>query len=138
MADNTLNSMLEMAKETMEHSYSPYSRYRVGACIRTENDRFFSATNVENASYGLCVCAETAAIAAMISAGEHKIQDIVITSKHQDHPVALCAPCGACRQRLYEFASSATRVHLADNTGIKKTYTISELIPEAFGPNHLK
>ena len=135
---NVQQNMLEIARAVMKNSYSPYSHYRVGACIRTEDNQLFSGTNVENASYGLCVCAETAAIAAMISAGHHKIQELVVLSQHQEHPTALCAPCGACRQRIAEFSSPTTRIHLADSSGIQKTFTTAELLPEAFGPQHLK
>ena len=135
---NMLQNMLEIAKKAMKHSYSPYSHYCVGACISTEDGQLFSGTNVENASYGLCVCAETAAIAAMISAGHHKIHELVVISHHQEHPTALCAPCGACRQRIAEFSSPTTRIHLADTSGIQKTFTTAELLPEAFGPQHLK
>lgn len=138
MQDNNLKSMLEVAQNVMKHSYSPYSRYRVGACIKTEDGQFFSGTNVENASYGLCVCAETAAITAMISTGHHKIQELVVISHHQEHLSALCAPCGACRQRIFEFSTPTTRIHLADTSGIQKTFTINELLPEAFGPQHLE
>lgn len=138
MPNNNLNSMLEIAQQTMQNSYSPYSRYKVGACIKTEDGTIFSGTNVENASYGLSVCAETAAISTMLSAGHKKIKDIVIIGKHHDHDVNLCVPCGACRQRIAEFSSPTTQIHLADEKGIQKTFTISELLPEAFGPEHLK
>ncbi len=138
MPDNNLNSMLKIARETMQNSYSPYSRYRVGACIETENGQIFSGTNVENASYGLSVCAETAAISAMISAGDKRIKNIIITSQHHDHDVSLCVPCGACRQRIVEFSTPTTRIHLADETGVQKTFTVAELLPEAFSPEHLK
>ncbi len=137
MQDNNLKNMFDMAREVMKNSYSPYSRYRVGACLKTENNLLFSGTNVENASYGLSVCAETAAIAAMVSNGHSKIQEIVVTSHHHDHETTLCVPCGACRQRIAEFSSPSTRVHLADAFGIQKTFTVSELLPEAFGPQHL-
>jgi cytidine deaminase len=137
MPDNNLNSMLEIARQTMQNSYSPYSHYSVGACIITENELIFSGTNVENASYGLSVCAETAAISAMVSAGYNKIKDIVITGQLNHHDVNLCAPCGACRQRIMEFSSPTTRIHLADSTGIRKTFTVAELLPESFGPKHL-
>lgn len=137
MPENSLNRMLEIARQTMQNSYSPYSHYSVGACIKTENDHMFSATNVENASYGLSVCAETAAISAMVSAGQNKIKDIVITGQLNNQDVSLCAPCGACRQRIVEFSTPATQIHLADSTGIRKTFTVAELLPEAFGPEHL-
>jgi cytidine deaminase len=137
MQDNSLNSMLEIVQQVVKNSYSPYSKYCVGACIKTEDGHLFSAANVENAAYPLCICAETAAITAMVSAGYCKIKEMVITGYHQEHPTDLCAPCGACRQRILEFASPATRIHLADASGIKKTFTITELLPEAFGPQNL-
>lgn len=147
---DTLEIMLEMAKQAMERAYCPYSGYSVGACVRCEEDISFSGTNVENASYGLTSCAEGSAIAAMVQAGYRKIQDIVIigrqmdeetsekTKKTRKHKDTLCTPCGACRQRIYEFSTKSTLIHLADETGIKKTLTIARLLPHAFGPKHIK
>lgn len=133
MQEKSLNMMLETAKKTMQHSYSLYSQYKVGACLKSEGEQLFSGTNVENASSPLGLCAEASAIAAMISAGAREIQEIVIIGSGKD----LCTPCGACRQRIYEFSSSKTLIHLADDTGIQKTLTIADLLPYAFGPKHL-
>lgn len=134
MPTTSLNTMLETAKKVMQHSYSPYSQYRVGACLKCEDDQLFSGTNVENAAYGLAICGEASAISAMASAGYRKIQEIVIIGSGAE----LCTPCGACRQRINEFASPDTLVHLANADGIQKTLKVSELLPYAFGPDYLK
>lgn len=125
--------MLEHAKQAMQSAYAPYSRYPVGACIRTEHDHLFSGTNVENVSYSLSLCAETAAIAAMVTAGYRKIYELVVIGP----PPELCTPCGACRQRLNEFSPEGTLIHLCDLSGVQKTLQLSELLPYAFGPKHL-
>lgn len=135
---SSLNNMLETAKTIMNHSYSPYSHYRVGACLKSEGEYLFAGTNLENAAYNLGLCAEAAAIAAMIAAGCREIKEIIIIGEgdkkqHSD----LCTPCGACRQRIYEFSTPETLVHLANTSGIQKTLTITELLPHAFGPKHL-
>lgn len=127
------NILLESAKKVMQHSYSPYSQYRVGASLRCNDETIFTGTNIENASYSLALCAESAAIAAMISAGYQSIQEMVIIGSGK----TLCMPCGACRQRISEFATPETKIHLADENGIQKTLTIQDLLPYAFGQKHL-
>lgn len=125
--------MLNSAKNAMQYSYSPYSHYKVGACIKSEDGSLFSGTNIENSSYSLTLCGESSAISAMISAGQKKILDIIVIGSGKD----LCTPCGACRQRIYEFSTPDTLVHLATTDGIQKTLKITELLPHAFGPEHL-
>ena len=134
MPSQSLNLLLDTARKVIQHSYSPYSKYQVGACIQSENEQLFSGTNVENASSPLGVCAEASAISAMVSSGAKKIQEMLIIGSGKD----LCTPCGACRQRIYEFSTSKTLIHLADANGIQKTLSINDLLPYAFGPEHLK
>ncbi len=134
MPSPSLNLLLDTARKVMQYSYSPYSKYQVGACILSDNEQLFSGTNVENASSPLGLCAEASAISALISSGAKKIQEMLIIGSGKD----LCTPCGACRQRIYEFSTSKTLIHLADANGIQKTLSINELLPYAFGPEHLK
>jgi cytidine deaminase len=126
--DDITELMIKEANRTLQYSYAPYSNYAVAACVCSEDDRLFTGVNVENSSYGLTICAETSAICQMISAGPRKIKSIVLMAGNN----MLCAPCGACRQFISEFSTSATRIHLCDKKRILETVGISELLPMAF------
>ena len=93
----------------------------------------FAGCNVENAAYPVGTCAEAAAIAAMVAAGESRIAAILIVGEG-DTPVT---PCGACRQRIREFAAGDAPVHVADTSGVRRSFTLGELLPFAFGPDNL-
>lgn len=93
-----LANMLYKAQIAMANAYIPYSQFAVGACIKTSSNKFFAASNIENASYGLTLCAESVAIGNMITAGEKDIAEVVVMA----HGDKVCSPCGACRQRLRE------------------------------------
>src|SRR5690348_1750362 len=95
-----LETLIEKAKAVQLQAYAPYSNFSVGACLETDKHNLYVGCNVENASYGLAVCAESNAIAAMIAGGEKRIIRMVVTV--QGPGVSAC--CGACRQKLYEFA----------------------------------
>jgi cytidine deaminase len=125
--------LLEKATAVRLNAYAPYSNFLVGACIETINGKYFAACNVENASYGLGICAESNGVGAMLAAGENKIKQIVIVVKGP----GVAAPCGACRQRINEFASADTPVHLFDLEGTTVTYTLGSLLPHSFGPSDL-
>ena len=125
--------LIGVASLARERAYAPYSKYKVGAAIRTKRNRVHAAANVENASYGLTVCAERCAVFAAVAAGETKDYDAIAIVI--DGP-RLPSPCGACRQVLYEFAPGV-RVLLATTTGLRKATTLAELLPEPFGPESL-
>lgn len=125
--------MFQQAKTAMTHAYAPYSHFHVGVCIKTDNNQYFSGCNVENASYGLTMCAEASAIANMVNAGERTINEVIVMAKAEE----LVAPCGACRQRLSEFAHPQSLIHICGPEGLRKTMTMAELLPESFGPAHL-
>ena len=128
------SDMLEQAQQAVTRSYSPYSHFPVGACIKTTNGKLFSGCNVENAAYNLCICAEASAIVKMISAGEKKIAAIVVvTPTNSPTP-----PCGACRQRIAEFSTAETKVYLCDKHNNQQTFTLQELLPHAFTPTNLE
>lgn len=127
-------AMLTKATQAMENAYAPYSHYQVGACIRTTNDKLFAGCNVENISYGLTCCAEASAISNMITEGENSIAEIVIITKTGP----LVTPCGACLQRIQEFASQDVPIHLANASGIVKTTTLNTLFPCPFVASHLE
>jgi cytidine deaminase len=133
MAKNSISPVLrkrleETAEKVMKNAYAPYSNFRVGAAILLTNGRIFSGCNVENASYGLCNCAERTAIFSAVAALGPKIE-IQAVAVANDHGVA-CSPCGACRQVIYEFGPDAT-VLFQGTQGPKHAH-ITELLPEGF------
>ena len=101
--------------------------------MRTASGRIFAGSNVENVSFPEGICAEAAAIGAMVTAGESSIVEVLTIADGER--VTTC--CGGCRQRLAEFASADTPVHAAGPDGIRRTFTLGELLPAAFGPEHL-
>jgi cytidine deaminase len=128
-----VEELLAAAKAAQANSYSPYSRFPVGAAIRTGSGRVFTGANYENAAYPQGVCAEGSAIGAMVTAGERVIVE-VLTVADGEH---LTTCCGGCRQKLREFATPDVPVHAAGPEGVRRTFTLGELLPEAFGPEQL-
>jgi cytidine deaminase len=129
----SLDLLFEAALAIQAKAYAPYSRFKVGAAIRTPNGGVFAGCNVENAAYPEGSCAETAAISAMIAAGETRIAELVVMGEGE----ALVTPCGGCRQRIREFAAGETPIHVAGPEGIRRSFTLDELLPFSFGPNNL-
>jgi cytidine deaminase len=117
-----------------QRAYAPYSEYLVGAALRDEHGAVHVAANVENAAYPQSQCAEASAIGVMVAAGGRKITEILVVA---DERRGLPSPCGACRQRLREFAGLETPVHLAGLGGVIRTVTMGDLLPFGFGPEHL-
>ena len=128
VAEDDLLALAELAKAVREHAYAPYSRYHVGAALRTPSGRVFVGANVENATYGATLCAERAAVAGMVAAGERRIAAIAVATA--DDPPGL--PCGICRQTLAEFGSPELVVLAVSATGERRR-TLAELLPEPFG-----
>jgi cytidine deaminase len=116
------------ARAAMARAHVPYSKFPVGVAIRTEKGTVFTGANIENASYPEGWCAETSAIAGMVMAGEGRIVEVAVVAEK----MARITPCGGCRQRLREFGTAATRIHLCDATGIVETVTLGDLLPKAF------
>ena len=125
---NNATKLFNLASSAAANAYAPYSQFKVGAAILSSSGNFYSGCNVENISYPVGTCAEAGAIAAMLNGGDNKIAEILIYADSK----ALISPCGACRQRIAEFASADTKIHLADKSGIKKTFTLEELLPNNF------
>lgn len=123
--------LLSLAREAMRHSYSPYSRYKVGACLLAENGRVFLGCNVENASFGLTNCAERTALFKAVSEGVQHFSAIAIAAEG-----AAPWPCGACRQVLNEFAPDI-RVLVTWGDGQTAEATLRDLLPHGFGPKDL-
>ena len=128
-----LDELFEAAKAARGRAWAPYSKFPVGAALRAGSGAIYAGCNVENAALPLGVCAETAAITAMILAGDSRIVDIVVSGCGE----APVTPCGACRQRVHEFADAETRVHCGNARGIVASYSMRELLPHAFGPDDL-
>ena len=127
-----LDELMARAHEARKNAYAPYSRFLVGAAVATDRG-VFTGANVENASYGLSICAERVAATTAVAAGARGIQAIAVTSSS---PTAT-PPCGACRQFLYEFGPDMTAV--AEGTsGERKTWRLSDLLPDGFGPSDLE
>ena len=124
-----IEPMLEAARRALANAHAPYSRFRVGACLRAASGRLHAGCNVENAAYPVGQCAEATAIGAMIAAGDREIAEIVVATEGAE----LCPPCGRCRQQLAEFAGPRTPVHLCGPEGVRLTTTLGELLPLAFG-----
>ena len=132
-AESAIAALFDAARSAQRHAYAPYSRFNVGAALRTPSGAIFAGCNVENAAYPEGACAETGAISAMALAGERRIEEILVIGDGE----GLCTPCGGCRQRIREFADAATRVHVAGLAGLRASFALEELLPHSFGPGHL-
>lgn len=146
-ADQVLGAaaLVRAAREVMARAYAPYSGLRVGAALRADDGSVHVGANVENAAYPQGQCAEASAIGALVTAGRTRITDVAVAAEDG----AACPPCGGCRQRLSELATSDARVHLAttptgsgDADGVAaaapfQTLTLAALLPHAFGPQRL-
>ncbi|MGL5096849.1 MAG: cytidine deaminase [Planctomycetia bacterium] len=130
--DQTLAEMIRRAKAAAANAYSPYSKFRVGAAILTDDGRIYAGCNVENASYGLTICAERNAVFQMAAEGRRGIRAVVVYTP-TPKPTA---PCGACRQVVNEFGPDALVVSTCDGPGVLRR-PLSELLPDAFGPGNL-
>jgi cytidine deaminase len=128
-----VEELFEAAKAIQAKAYAPYSGFKVGAAIASGEGRLYSSCNVENAAYPVGTCAEAGAIAAMIAAGESRILEMLVMGEGPH----LVTPCGGCRQRIREFAARETRIHVAGPEGVRRTFTLDELLPYSFGPDNL-
>ena len=129
-----LRALESAAKQAARRAYAPYSKFHVGAAILTATGRVYTGCNVENASYGLCNCSERTAIFNAVAAGETKLR-LRCVVVYTPTPTAT-APCGACRQVIYEFGPE-TRVISICRSRERQDHTIGELLPGAFGPDNL-
>ncbi len=123
-----MQDLFEAARGAMAKAHAPYSKFPVGAAIRAEDGAIYAGANIENLSFPEGWCAETTAISHMIMGGAKKIVEVAVIAEK----LALCPPCGGCRQRLAEFSDAGTKLYLCDETGVKKTMTIAEILPHGF------
>ncbi len=126
--------MIAAARAVRERAYAPYSRFAVGAAVLDEQGRIHAGCNVENAAYPQGWCAEASALAVMVSAGGQRVLAVAVVGV-ADQPVT---PCGGCRQKLREFAALDCPIWIADMSALRATFTLDELLPHSFGPDHLK
>lgn len=129
--DPVIANMISKAHNALAYAYAPYSKFTVACCICTDKNNLYTGINVENGSYGLTLCAESSAIAAMVTAGEQHIKSMVVLAGTN----TLCPPCGACRQRIHEFSTPDTMIHLCNKETIIQSLALKELLPLAFDFN---
>lgn len=126
-------SLVEDAARVRDKAHAPYSKFKVGAAIRAASGVVYSGCNVENIAYPQGTCAEAGAIAAMVAGGDTQIAEVAVIA---DAPAPV-PPCGGCRQKLAEFADPDVKVTLATTRGGTQVWTVAELLPGAFGKDHM-
>lgn len=133
ITDETRDRLIAAACEARSKAYAPYSHFTVGAALLAEDGRVYSGVNIENASYGLTVCAERNAIGAMVLAGGQRLRAVAVCTENG------VTPCGACRQVLAEFVDheSDAPVWIVDGRGEVRESSLAALLPDSFGGRHL-
>lgn len=129
-----IQKMLQMAGDVREKAYAPYSHFKVGAVVKAKSGNFYVGCNVENSSYPSGTCAEESAIAAMVAGGDYEIEQMLILTGGD----GVASPCGACRQRIREFAEDDTMVYMYNVNGESKSSTLSDLLPLSFSSKNLQ
>ena len=124
-------ALIAAARECRHLAYAPYSHYLVGAALLAADGQIYTGVNVENASYGLAICAERSAIVKMVANGAREIKAMAVCTSNSG------SPCGACRQVMNEFAAADFPVYLCAETGAARHTTLYALLPDRFGPEHL-
>lgn len=133
MSEKSLEELIEAAKGARSQAVAPFSKFSVGAALRTADGKIYTGCNIESSSYGLTVCAERVAIWKALSEGERHFTELAVVADTD----MLTPPCGTCRQIIWEFARDATIV-FANMKGESDTFTVKELIPRAFDARFLK
>jgi len=133
LTDALQETMLQAARNARTHAYAPYSKYRVGAAVVDEKGQVHAGCNVENAAYPQGVCAEAGALSAMVLAGGTRVLAVLVVGAG----TPWVTPCGGCRQKLREFGAPDTPILTANDEVMGPRYTLAQLLPESFGPDHL-
>jgi cytidine deaminase len=129
-----MSALVDAAVKARLNSYSPYSKFKVGAAFLDEHGKIHSGCNVENSAYPEGTCAEAGALSALAISGARKIMEVAVVGAGS----GLVTPCGGCRQKIREFAAPDVKIHVCDDHGtIKRTFTLEELLPSSFGPDNL-
>jgi cytidine deaminase len=129
---NTADQLVSAARNAREKAHAPFSHFKVGCAIEDESGRLFTGCNVENASYGLTMCAERVAVFKAVSEGAAKLRRIAVVADSE----ALTPPCGACRQILWEFCGDAELI-LENLTGKRETMSLKQIFPRPFDASFL-
>ncbi len=130
MARVSDRQLIDTAIAARKHAYGKYSNYQVGCALEDERGRIHIGCNVENETYPEGTCAEAGAIAAMAVTGGRRIRTIAVAGGYDE--ITTCTPCGGCRQKIAEFADSATRILMIDKSGDWSEHRIADLLPESF------
>ncbi len=129
----TMQALIEAARTARQNAHAPYSKFQVGAAVQDEQGRIHAGCNVENAAYPQGWCAETSALAHLVTAGGRRVVAVAVVGVAAE-PVT---PCGGCRQKLREFAAGDCPVWIADLHTVRLRTTLAGLLPHSFGPEHL-
>jgi cytidine deaminase len=132
MSDPALRELARLARQARRRAHAPYSRFKVGAALRTTTGEVVTGCNIENATYGLTLCAERVAVFKAVSEGLKRFDAIAVVAEGK----RLAAPCGACRQILWEFCGDIL-VHMEGSKGQRETRRLSELLPFPFDDRNL-
>lgn len=136
MSGDPFDRLFQAAEAARARAYAPYSAFPVGAAVLAGDGSIHAGCNVENAAYPVGQCAEANAIGAMVAAGQARVQAILVIGGRPDDD-ALCTPCGACRQRIREFAPPDTPVYICGPEGLRRREMLATLLPLSFGPENL-
>ena len=130
-------ALLQAARAAQRKAYAPYSHYPVGAAVLDDQGRIHAGCNVENAAYPEGVCAEASALSAMVLAGSTRARAVLVVGNGGKNHSAWTTPCGGCRQKLREFGAPDMSVLCANDQTTGPSYTLAQLLPDGFGPDHL-
>jgi cytidine deaminase len=137
LTETHLQALLQAARAAQQVAYAPYSNYKVGAAVLDDHGRIHAGCNVENAAYPQGQCAEASALAAMVLAGSTRAQAVLVVGG-SDSSGGWITPCGGCRQKLREFGAPDMPIISANTKGIGPSRSLAQLLPESFGPDHLR
>ena len=132
--DDDVRRLFDAALAVRQRAHAPYSHFAVGAAVLTDDGTVYAGCNVENAAYPEGACAETGAISAMVAGGHQRIVAVLTVAGGEG--ISTC--CGGCRQRIREFADGDTPIHAAGLEGVRRTFTLDEMLPVSFGPENLR
>ncbi len=135
--EKMIKILIKEAMERLPDSYAPYSNFHVAAALLSESGKIYTGVNIENASYGLCNCAERTAIFSAVNAGDRKFKAICIVGGPKGKIEDYCPPCGACRQVMSEFCGNDFSIILAKSPEDYKLHTLGELFPLSFNKDSL-
>lgn len=136
LTDSQQQALLAAARQAQRMAYAPYSNYPVGAAVLDAQGRIHAGCNVENAAYPEGLCAEAAALSAMVLAGGRQARAVLVVGSGGDG--SWITPCGGCRQKLREFGAPDLIIQSANALALGPRHTLAQLLPESFGPGHIK